>query len=165
MSALLVAGEVDPRGLRFAAALTTGVLAVVLLTESAALLAAQALVFAIGAFAGVRRSPYSLLYARLVRPRLGPPADTEDARAPQFAQLVGFVFAVAGLAGFAAGATVLALVAAGLATAAAFLQAAFGLCLGCELYLIVHRLRSSPTTHHSSAPYPAQQPPTTEVSA
>ncbi|MGH3506291.1 MAG: DUF4395 domain-containing protein [Nocardioidaceae bacterium] len=166
MSALLAAGEVDPRGLRFAAALTTLVLATVLLTESAGLLAAQALVFAIAAFAGVHRSPYSLIYARWVRPRLGPPTETEDARAPQFAQLVGFVFALAGLAGFAAGVPVLGLVAAGLATGAAFLQAAFGLCLGCEVYLIVHRLTpSSPITHHSPARLPAQQPPTTEVSA
>lgn len=167
MSALLVHGDVDPRGLRFAAAVTTLVLAVVLLTENAALLAAQALVFAIGAFAGVRRSPYSIPYARLVRPRLGPPTHTEDARPPQFAQLVGFVFAVAGLAGFAAGTTVLGLIAVGLATGAAFLQAAFGFCLGCELYLIVRRLtpRALTTTQPSSARFAAQQPPTTEVSA
>jgi hypothetical protein len=168
MSALLVHGEVDPRGLRFAAVLTTLVLAAVLLTESAALLAAQALVFAIGAFAGIRRSPYSIVFARLVRPRLGPPTHTEDSRPPQFAQLVGFVFAVAGLAGFAAGTAVLGLIAVGLATGAAFLQAAFGFCLGCELYLIVRRLTPralTTTTQPGSARFAAQQPPTTEVSA
>jgi hypothetical protein len=147
MSSLLVPSEVDPRGLRFAAGVTAAVLAAVLLTESAVLLTAQALVFAIGAFAGVRRSPYSLIYARLVRPRLGPPSHTEDGRPPQFAQAMGFGFAVLGLAGFAAGVAVLGLVATGLALAAAFLNAAFGLCLGCELYLVSKRVRSTIVKH------------------
>jgi Domain of unknown function (DUF4395) len=161
MPALLVPGEVDPRGLRFAAGVTAVVLAAVILTESVAALAAQALVFAIGAFAGVRRSPYSLIYAHLVRPHLAPPSHTEDARPPQFAQAVGFGFAVLGLAGFAAGADVLGLVATGLALAAAFLNAAFGLCLGCELYLVSRRVRSTivKDSHNDRARTP------TEVSA
>ena len=113
------------------------------------------MVFAIGGFTGVRRSPYAFIYTRLVRPRLGPPAATEDARAPQFAQLVGFVFAAVGLAGFAAGASALGLVATGLALVAAFLNAVFGICLGCEAYLIARRIFSA----RSPAPNP-----TTEVS-
>lgn len=148
--------EVDPRGLRFAAALTAVVLAVVLLTESASLLAAQAAVFAVGAFAGVRRSPYCQMFVRVVRPRLSPPAETEDFRPPQFAQLVGLIFAAVGLAGFWAGLTMLGLVATGLALGAAFLNAAFGLCLGCEMYLFVHRMlpgrvRGGATTTEVSA--------------
>ncbi len=132
--------RVDPRGLRFAAALTTAVLATVLLTESSWLLGAQAAVFAVGAFVGLRRSPYAIVFARLVRPRIGAPGHTEDAGPPQFAQLVGFGFATVGLVAFYAGVTTVALVAVGLALAAAFLNAAFGLCLGCELYLSVLRL-------------------------
>ena len=131
--------QVDPRGMRFAAALTAVVLALVLLTQSGWLLALQAVVFAAGAFLGVRRSPYALAFARLVRPRLGPPVETEDARPPQFAQLVGFGFAVVGVVGFATGAVTLGLVATGLALVAACLNAVFGLCLGCELYLILTR--------------------------
>ena len=133
------ARPVDPRGQRFAAAVTTVVLAVVLLTESGWLLAVQAVVFAIGALAGVRRSPYSLLFAKAVRPRIGVPAHTEDPQPPRFAQGVGLVFAVVGLVGFLVGLPALGLVATGLALVAAFLNAAFGLCLGCEMYLLIRR--------------------------
>ncbi len=131
--------EVDPRGLRFAAAVTTVVLAASLLAESAWLLALQAAVFAVAGFAGVQRSPYSQLFVRWVGPRLRA-AETEDARPPQFAQLVGLGFAVVGLVGYATGLTALAFVATGIALAAAFLNAAFGLCLGCEFYLAIQRI-------------------------
>jgi disulfide bond formation protein DsbB len=130
---------VDPRGQRFTAAVTTVVLALVLLTGNSWLLAVQAGVFATGALAGVAASPYAQLFARVVRPRLGPPAGYEDARPPRFAQAVGLLFAVAGLTGFVGGWSVLGYVAVGAALAAAFLNAAFGLCLGCEVYLIFRR--------------------------
>jgi Domain of unknown function (DUF4395) len=130
---------VDPRGTRFAATLTAGVLALVLATGSAWLLALQAGVFAIGAGAGVAASPYGRIYARFVRPRLGPPEDYEDARPPRFAQAVGLLFAVAGLVAFLAGWTAVAYLAVGAALAAAFLNAAFGFCLGCEIYLLIRR--------------------------
>ncbi len=133
---------IDPRGPRFAAALTTAVLAAVLLTGSGWLLAVQAVVFAIGVSAGLRRSPYALLYRVLIRPRLGPPAELEQEAPPRFAQGVGLVFAAVGLVGFAAGSTWLALVPTALAFGAAFLNAAFGFCLGCEIYLLIHRFRS-----------------------
>ena len=126
---------VDPRGLRFAAWVTTAVLAVVLLTGSALLLAAQALVFALGAFAGLRFAPYGVLYRALVAPRLGPPTQREDAAPPRFAQGIGFVFAALGAVGYATGLTALGVTATALALAAAFLNAAFGFCLGCEVYL------------------------------
>ena len=64
--------KVDPRGQRFAAALTAVVLVAVLLTGSAWLLAAQAVVFGIGAGLGLKYAPYGQIYRRLVRPRLGP---------------------------------------------------------------------------------------------
>jgi disulfide bond formation protein DsbB len=149
--------QVDPRGQRFAAALTTLVLALVLLTQNAWLLAFQAVVFAIGALAGVRRSPYSLMFAKAVRPRIGPPTHTEDPQPPRFAQGVGLVFALAGLAGFLLGLPTLGLVASGLALAAAFLNAAFGLCLGCEMYLLIRRTFPSKNNDRASTP--------TEVSA
>jgi len=130
---------IDPRGPRFAAALTATVLAVVLLTGSVWLLAAQTVVFAIGAFAGLHRSPYSVLFRHAVRPRLAPPADLEASAPPQFAQAVGFVFGLIGTIALAADATTVGLIAAGLAFAAAFLNAAFGFCLGCEIYLLARR--------------------------
>lgn len=135
--------RIDPRGPRFAATLTTALLAVVLLTApsptAVALLVAQTVLFAVGAFGGIQRTPYAWLFKRLVRPRLAPPTELEDAAPPRFAQAVGLAFALVALAGFGTGVTALGLVATGFALAAAFLNAAFGFCLGCELYLLVRR--------------------------
>jgi hypothetical protein len=131
---------VDPRGPRFSALITTVVLAVVLITGSVWLLAAQLLVFAAGSVLGLRFSPYGLLYRRLVRPRLGQPSGLEPEAPPRFAQTVGLVFAVVGVAGYAAGLTWLGVAATAAALAAAFLNAVFGLCLGCEMYLLIRRV-------------------------
>ncbi|MFI6850641.1 DUF4395 domain-containing protein [Kitasatospora sp. NBC_00085] len=131
--------QIDPRGPRFAAVLTTLVLIAVLITGSWLLLALQAVVFALGAVGGLHRSPYGGLYRTLVRPRLAPPTETEDERPPRFAQGVGLAFAVVGTLGFLTGVTWLGLLATGFALAAAFLNAAFGYCLGCEMYLLVRR--------------------------
>lgn len=131
--------EIDPRGPRFAALVTTVVLAVVLVTGSVWLLAVQAAVFAAGAVFGLRYAPYGLLYRWLVRPRLGPPAELESEAPPRFAQAVGLVFAVTGVAGYAAGLIWLGMAATAAALAAAFLNAVFGFCLGCEMYVLIRR--------------------------
>ena len=133
--------NVDPRGPRFGAAITTVVLAVVLLTASSWLLLAQTLVFAIGALAGLRYAPYGFLYRHLVRPRLGPPSRTEAEAPPRFAQGVGMVIAGIGCIGVVAGSTTAGMIFTALALAAAFLNAAFDLCLGCQMYLLIHRIR------------------------
>lgn len=136
--------QIDPRGPQFAAAITTVVLAAVLVTAPSAvatvLIAAQAAVFATGAFRGVSHTPYSWLFRTLVRPRLAAPAHLEDAAPPRFAQAVGLAFALTALAGFLLGADLVGLVATGAALAAALLNAAFGFCLGCEIYLLARRL-------------------------
>ena len=139
---------VDPRGPRFGAAVTTLVLAAVLLTGSGWLLAAQAVVFGIGAVAGLRCAPYGVLYRRLVRPRLAPPAELEAEAPPRFAQAVGLLFAVVGSVGYLAGVTALGVVATAFALAAAFLNAAFGFCLGCEVHLRLVRLLGRPLTRY-----------------
>ena len=130
---------VDPRGPRFAAILTTIVLAVVLVTGWWPLLAAQTVVFAIGAFIGLKPAPYSLLYRYLVAPRLKPSSEREDAAPLRFAQAVGFVFALVGTVGYATEITALGVVATAFALFAAFLNAAFNFCLGCEMYLLIRR--------------------------
>ena len=132
------ADQVDVRGPRFAAWVTTGVLVAAL---AAAILAAQAVVFAIGALGGPRNHPYGRIFSRLVAPRLGPATAREPVPPLRFAQLVGLVFAVAGVAGFALGVPLVGVVACAFALAAAFLNAAFGICLGCQLYPLVTRLR------------------------
>jgi len=135
------AAGIDPRGPRFGAAITTVVLSVALVLASPVVLAVQAVVFAIGAFAGPSRQPYGLLFKHLVRPRLAAPEYLEDPAAPRFAQLCGLAFSTIGLVGFALGAQWLALAAIGLALGAAFLNAAFDFCIGCEIYLRAQRLR------------------------
>lgn len=131
--------QLDPRGPRFAAALTTLVLVVVLATGWGWLALAQAAVFAITA-ADPRRGPYALLYRLLVAPCLGPAAEREDAAPVRFAQLVGLVFLAVASVGYLSGAPGVGVVFAGFGLLAAFLNAVFGICVGCETYLAARRL-------------------------
>ncbi|MEB3048173.1 DUF4395 domain-containing protein [Mycolicibacter sp. MYC123] len=137
---------VDVRGPRFAAWVTTAVLIGVLIVFSfspvaaTVLLAGQAVVFAIGALVGPRRHPYGVLFAKLVAPRLSPVTEREPVEPLRFAQLVGLIFAVVGVAGLLV-APVVGLAATALALTAAFLNAAFGICLGCQLYPLAVQLR------------------------
>ena len=132
--------EIDPRGPRTAALITTAVFVMVLITGSAWLLAAQAVVFAIAAVFGLRYAPYGLVFRLLIRPRLRPPRELEAEAPPRFAQAAGLVISVIGVIGYAAGATPLGVAAAVLGLIAAFLNGAFGLCLGCEMYLFIRRI-------------------------
>src|SRR3954454_12841424 len=148
--------EIDPRGPQFNAMLTSVVLALTLITApdtvGVALLAIQTALFAIAVAFGVQRTPAAYLFKTVVRPRLSAPAHLEDPRPPRFAQGVGLVFAAVGLVGYLSGATLLGAVATGFALAAALLNAVFGFCLGCELYLLIRRVapaRSTPV--HTNA--------------
>jgi Domain of unknown function (DUF4395) len=143
---------IDPRGARFGAIVSTIVLAIVLITGSGWLLAAQALVFIVGAGLGLRYAPYGMVYRWLVRPRLGPPRELEAEPPPRFAQGVGAVFAVIGVIGYGTGVTALGIVATAFALAAAFLNAAFGFCLGCEMYLMIQRIRTGRAEPLSAGP-------------
>jgi Domain of unknown function (DUF4395) len=145
--------RVDVRGPRFAAWITTGVLVVTLIVSAISPLAAaiilglQAVVFAIGAIGGPRRHPYGQVFAKLVAPRLAPVKEREPVPPLKFAQLVGLIFAVVGTAGFASGVATgiwVGIVATAFALVAAFLNAAFAICLGCQLYPLVARFRRSP---------------------
>jgi len=135
--------EIDARGPRFSAALTTVVLAIALVTGSEWVATFQAIVFAIGAIKGPQFTPYAFIYRILIKPRLKSPLRTEDVRPPKFAQSIGLSFALVALVGSAAGAPVVFTVAIAAALAAAFLNAAFDFCLGCQVYLLLARLRSN----------------------
>lgn len=143
--------QVDVRGPRFAAWITTAVLVSVLAIASFApqaagiVLAVQTIVFLLGATVGPRRSPYGMLFAVAVAPRLTPPTETEPAEPLRFAQGVGFVFALIGTVALLADAVTLGIVAAGFALFAALLNAAFGVCLGCRMYPLIARVRSQTT--------------------
>jgi len=132
--------DIDPRGPRFGALLTLVVFAIVLITGSVWLLAAQGLVFAAGFLLGMRRSPYGLLYRWLIRPRLGPPKELEPDAPPRFAQGIGLAISVIGVIGYGTGVTALGMAAAAAGLIAAFLNGVFGLCLGCEMYLLIRRI-------------------------
>jgi hypothetical protein len=136
---------VDVRGPRFGAWITSVVLAVALLTDSGALVAVQAAVFAVGAFAGLRYAPYGALFRVLVALRLGPVREREPEAPPRFAQFVGLVFAVVGALGYLLSAPLVGAIATGLALVAALLNAATGFCLGCEMYLLLRRATSPRT--------------------
>jgi hypothetical protein len=133
----------DPRGPRFAAAVTTLVLVAILVSGSGWLALAQAAVFAVSALSP-RYAPYGMLYRAVLAPRLGRPTELEPAGPVRFAQLVGLAFSLVAAVGYLAGAPVVGLVFAGFALIAAFLNAAFGLCLGCEAYLAFRRLTNRP---------------------
>ena len=132
---------IDARGPRFGAVITTAVLAIALATSNLWIVVAQATVFAIGAFRGPQFTPYASIFKNIVKPRLKSPVITEDVRPPQFAQSVGLLFALTAIAGSLTGITAIFVIALSFALAAAFLNAAFNFCLGCEVYLLLLRLR------------------------
>ncbi|GAA4199884.1 DUF4395 domain-containing protein [Actinocatenispora rupis] len=154
------ASMLDPRGPRFAAWVTTVVLVVVLVLAFVAPVAAgivvavQTVVFAIGAIAGPGSAPYGLLYKAFVAPRLGRPGELEPVAPVRFAQAVGLVFAAVATIGFLSGVVALGVVAAAFALVAAFLNAAFGLCLGCEVYLLYRRVTRRPLAARTNPSQP-----------
>ena len=150
MSSTSTPDQVDVRGPRFVAWVTTAVLIATLATAAvstsaaAFILGLQTVVFAIGAWRGPREHPYGRVFAAVIARRLGPATEREPVPPLKFAQLVGFAFAAVGTAGFAFGVPALGLVATGFALFAAFLNAAFGICLGFQLYPFIARLRRAP---------------------
>lgn len=141
---------IDPRGPRFSAGITAVLLLVVIGLglagaglASTILFAALTLLFAWGAFAGVQRHPYGAIYRALVRPRLAPPTELEDPAPPTFAQGVGFVITFVGLVLGLLGVPYSIVIAAAAAFVAAFLNSVFGYCLGCQLYLLLVRMKGA----------------------
>ncbi len=137
-----VTAVIDARGPRFGAAITTVVFAAALATHNAWFIIAQAIVFAIGAFKGPQYTPYAYIYKFAVKPFLKGAVPTEDVRPPQFAQSVGLLFAIVAIAGALLDIDAVVIGAVSMALGAAFLNAAFNFCLGCEIYLLLLRARA-----------------------
>ena len=133
---------IDARGPRFGAVITTVVLATALATNNVWVIVGQAIVFAIGAFKGPQFTPYAFIFKKFVKPKLRNEIPTEDVRPPQFAQTVGLLFALTAIAGAISGFELIFTLAVAFALGAAFLNAAFNFCLGCEIYLLLLRARS-----------------------
>jgi hypothetical protein len=142
-SACPLRAQVDPRLIRFSAGATASVLAVVLLIVDVArplglgLLASQAAVFAFTAFVSFQWSLWAQIFARVIWPRIGAPAELEDARPPRFAQFIGLVLTAVALTSFVLGADVTGYWLTAIALGAGALDAATGLCLGCRAYQLV----------------------------
>ena len=132
---------IDARGPRFSAALTTIVLSLALVTSNIWIVVAQAIVFAIGASRGPQLTPYAYIFRTIVKPRIKSAVISEDIRPPQFAQSIGLLFVLAAIAGSITDLTPLFVIALSFALAAAFLNAVFNFCLGCEVYLLLLRVR------------------------
>jgi len=135
--------QIDARGPRFSAAITTAVLAIALVTSNLWVITFQAVVFAIGAIRGPQFTPYAFIFKKLIKPRLKSEVTFEDVRPPQFAQSVGLGFALVAVIASVVGAGGVFTVAVGFALAAAFLNAAFNFCLGCQVYLLLVRTRTA----------------------
>ena len=135
--------SIDARGPRWSAVITTVVLASALVTSSLWIIAFQAIVFAIGALRGPQFTPYALIFKKFIKPRLKSEVTFEDVRPPQFAQAVGLGFALVAVIASITGAGGVFTIAVGFALAAAFLNAAFNFCLGCEMYLLILRARTA----------------------
>lgn len=165
---------VDPRGPRFAATVTTVVLAVTLLAIpdneystdvlAVVLLAFQAAVFGAAALFGLSAQLYGRVYRAFIAPRLGPPKELEDEAPPRFAQQIGLAFVLVALVGLALGVPIVAKVAVALALAAAFLNAAFNFCLGCEIYVLYRRLASGRSGSGDTGAAAAEESPQDAVS-
>lgn len=149
---------IDPRGPRFGAIITfillgidivlglTGISTVAGTTLSERvtdpafiLLAILTVIFAWGAFAGIQRHPYGLIFKTFIRPRLGAPEELEDPKPPTFAQLIGFLVTAVGVVLALVGVPYGLVGAAAFAFIAAFLNGVFGYCLGCQIYVLLAR--------------------------
>ncbi len=133
---------IDARGPRYSAALTSIVLSIALVTESSLIIGFQLAVFLTAVIFGLRRSIYGLIYRNLIQPRLSGPMPSEGEAAPRFAQLIGALFAFVALLGGVSGNSAVFFIATSFALGAAFLNAAFGFCLGCQFYLLIFRFKA-----------------------
>jgi len=140
--------QIDPRGPRFGASIINvfSIIIFFLALDSATVALAQSILaivwvsFLWGTLFGNTKHPFGLLYKKLVRPLLAAPKELEDARPPRFAQLVGLFVTSIGFVLSALAVPYGIAIAAGALFAASTLQAYFGYCLGCQIYLGLRRV-------------------------
>lgn len=132
---------IDPRGPRFNQAVLTVALLGAFLVDARVVVPVFAVVLLLGAAFGPRYGPFLRLYAEVIKPRLAPPADLEDPRPPRFAAAVGVVFLTAATVAFAAGSAAVGWTLALIVAALAGLAAVTGICVGCEIYVLLARRR------------------------
>lgn len=140
--------QIDPRGPRFGASIINlfSIIIFFLALDATTVALAQSILaivwvsFLWGTLLGNSKHPFGLLYKKLIRPKLAAPKELEDSRPPRFAQFVGLIVASLGFLLSALAVPYGIAIAAGMLFAASFLQAYFGFCLGCQLYLGLRRI-------------------------
>ncbi|MGI8809263.1 MAG: DUF4395 domain-containing protein [Acidimicrobiales bacterium] len=137
---------IDPRGPRFNQAVLAVALLGGFLFDWPPVVPLFALVLLIGSALGPRYGPFLALYAKVIRPRISPPREMEDPRPPRFASAVGVVFLTAAALAFAAGHAGIGWGLALIVAALAALSATTGICVGCEVYLLLARRRPRSVT-------------------
>ena len=138
---------IDPRGPRFGAGITSiislfafaAAIGAIGDSQTSFALAGVLLVLFLWSVLAPKTHPYQLIFGKLIRPRLKEPSELEDPRPPQFAQKVGLSFALLGGLGIVLGSELIVAISAAFIFLAAFLNAFFAYCLGCQMYLLLKR--------------------------
>lgn len=120
---------------------------VAFLLEQEWLVALLGLQLVVGLTFGRRFCLPCVLYFEVIQPRIGE-GRLEDSRPPRFANQIGAVFLLGATAAFLAGAATLGWGLTLTVAALALLAASTGLCVGCEMYLWIARLRGLTIDRH-----------------
>ena len=131
---------IDARAPRFNQVVVGSVTLIALLTGAWPLVGLMGLQLIVGLTYGRRFCLPCVVYFELVQPRVGE-GPIEDARPPRFANIVGAIFLTSATAAFVIGQTTVGWVLTGMVSGLAFLAAATGFCLGCEMYKVIAHLR------------------------
>lgn len=131
---------IDTRGPRTNQAVIGSLALVAFVLDLEWLVALLALQLAVGLTFGRRFCLPCVLYFEVIQPRLGE-GRIEDARPPRFANMVGLAFLGGATLAFVAGAATVGWLLTLIVAALALLAATTGLCMGCEAYLWLARLR------------------------
>ena len=140
--------QLDPRGPRFGAGITSILMLVVIYLSldpaseglALAVMGFAVVMFSFGSLLGPARHPYSYLYKYTLRKFLMAPAYLEPATPVHFAQVIGLVITGLGLVLGLIGVDFALPIAAAAAFMAAFVNAVFAYCIGCQMYLGLKRL-------------------------
>ena len=127
---------IDPRGHRFGAGVSAGLLVIAFLTGTTWLVAIVLLSIGVSAAFGLRYSIYGVAWRRIANALALPKVEPEHEYPPRFAQTLGSMALILALVAFGTGWMTIGW---GLAVAVAGLQtllATTGYCLGCRLYFL-----------------------------
>ena len=131
---------IDARAPRFNQIVVGTVSLVAVVTGAWRLLGLVAIQLVVGLTFGRRYCLPCVVYFELVQPRFGE-GPIEDARPPRFANVVGAVFLTSATLAYAAGLSTVGTVLGTTVAALALLASSTGVCVGCEMYKAVAKLR------------------------